>query len=84
VFPFEDGRYDGQVERAHLVRTPAFTPAPALGWELLRAEHVEELRWWPVDALAAAGVRSAPPQLPALAARILAEGAPALPLVLDR
>jgi 8-oxo-dGTP diphosphatase len=83
VFPFEDGLYDGQVERVRLVRTPAFTPIPALGWDLLRAEHVEELRWWTPGALADAGVRCAPGQLAALARLVLAEGPPSQPLELD-
>lgn len=83
MFPFEDGSYDGQIERVHLVRTASFSPVPALGWDLLRAEHVEELRWWTIDALAAAGVRCAPPELPTLARSVLTEGPPAVPFRLE-
>ncbi len=51
VIPFFDGRFDGQRERIHLVRTAAFEPHPHLGWEQLRAELVFELRWWRPDEL---------------------------------
>lgn len=51
VIPFFDGRFDGQRERIHLVRTAAFEPHPHLGWEQLRAELVFELRWWHPDEL---------------------------------
>lgn len=51
VIPFFGGRFDGQRERIHLVRTAAFEPHPHLGWEQLRAELVFELRWWRPDEL---------------------------------
>ncbi len=46
VIPFFDGRYDGQRERVHLVRTRSFDPQPLLTPEQLAAEYVFELRWW--------------------------------------
>ena len=49
VIPFIDGRWDGQRERIHLVRTPPFEPQPRLTWEQLRAEYLFEIRWWHVD-----------------------------------
>ena len=40
------GAWDGQRDHVYLVRTPSFTPAPALTWDQLRAERLHELRWW--------------------------------------
>ena len=51
IIPFIDGRWDGQRERIHLVRTSTFEPAPRLSWEQLNAEYVFELRWWRPDEL---------------------------------
>jgi 8-oxo-dGTP diphosphatase len=80
IIPFIGGQYDGQRERIHLVRTTAFDPEPQIGWELLRAEYVHELRWWTVDELDGAGVRCAPTALPALARAVLRDGPPDEPL----
>ncbi len=52
VIPFIDGKWDGQRERIHLVRAPAFEPRPHLSWDALHAEYVFELRWWRLDELA--------------------------------
>ncbi len=53
VIPFEDGSWDGQRERFHLVTVAErFEPCPRLSWDQLRAEHVHELRWVPVDEIA--------------------------------
>ncbi len=46
IVPFINGSHDGQIERIYLVRTPLFTPQPALTWEQLNAEYVFEVRWW--------------------------------------
>lgn len=51
IVPFTDGRWDGQREHIHLVRAPAFEPAPALSWEVLHAEHLHEVRWWTIDEI---------------------------------
>ncbi len=51
IVPFIDGSHDGQIERIYVVRTPAFTPQPALTWEQLNAEYVFEVRWWHPDDL---------------------------------
>lgn len=53
VIPFADGRWDGQIERFHVVETDAFEPRPALGAEGLRGEGVVEVRWWTAEELAA-------------------------------
>lgn len=53
VIPFEDGSWDGQRERFHLVTVgERFEPRPRLSWDELRAEKVHELRWLPVDEIA--------------------------------
>jgi 8-oxo-dGTP diphosphatase len=83
VIPFLDGSWDGQRERVYLVRTPPFEPLPSLTWEQLRAERVQELRWWTMAELAtAAAERSvlfAPRELPALVAELIAHGPPPAP-----
>ena len=80
MVPLFDGAYDGQREDFRLVRTAAFTPAPRLGWDGLRAEGVHEIRWWTADELADAGdVTFAPRRLPALLAELLAGGVPGEP-----
>ena len=79
VIPFLDGSFDGQRDHVYLVRTPAFSPQPALTWEQLRAERVHELRWWTVAELVAAaeaGTMFAPSQLPALVADLVRVGVP--------
>jgi 8-oxo-dGTP pyrophosphatase MutT (NUDIX family) len=49
IIPFINGQWDGQRERVHLVRAPAFEPTPRLSWEELHAELMFEVRWWHVD-----------------------------------
>ena len=61
--PFIGGQWDGQREQYHLVRTPAFTPAPRLSWEQLNAEYVYELRWWQQTELRDAAETFAPRRL---------------------
>ena len=71
IIPFLDGSWDGQEDRIHLVRVPAFEPQPRLTWAQLRAERVHELRWWTLEELLAPGVqlvRFAPRRLPELVA----------------
>jgi TDG/mug DNA glycosylase family protein len=67
----------GQTERYHLVRAPAFEPAPRLSAEQLLDEGVGELRWWTQDELAATDVAFAPRRLPELVAQLLRDGPPA-------
>jgi ADP-ribose pyrophosphatase YjhB (NUDIX family) len=81
------GRWQGQCEVVHLVRTERFEPRPALSWERLRAEFVHELRWFTEDELlaeVAGGARMAPRALPQLLGALRADGPPAAPLHLDR
>ena len=52
VIPFEDGSWDGQRERFHLVRVhERIEPAPTMSWEELRAERVHDVRWVPISDL---------------------------------
>ena len=81
------GRWLGQSEVVHLVRTAAFEPRPALSWEQLRAEFVHEVRWWSLDELRAVirpGVRLAPERLAEVVLELLSGGPPAVPHVLER
>ena len=48
---FHLDRYAGQRERVYLVETESFEPAPELSWDVLRAEHMHEIRWWTREEL---------------------------------
>jgi ADP-ribose pyrophosphatase YjhB (NUDIX family) len=76
------GRWDGQAEVVHLVRTAAFDPLPGLTWERLRAEHVHELRWWTLAELEACTEVFAPRALVSLVTEILRNGPPDVPFVI--
>lgn len=82
VIPMTTG-HDGQRDRIFLVRTPRFEPAPAIGWEQLRAEYVHEMRWWSVDEIAtvdAPHTHFAPSRLAELLPPLLAGELPEFPL----
>lgn len=79
---FEMGRWLGQCDVVHLVRTTAFEPSPKLTWEQLRAEFLHELRWWHLDELLAAEAEAtlfAPRALVPTIAALLREGPPLEP-----
>ncbi|MHB1244473.1 MAG: NUDIX hydrolase [Gaiellaceae bacterium] len=80
VFPFLDGKWDGQVERFVLVRTQRFEPAPGFTSEQLAAEYVTGSRWWTQEELAASDELFAPRRLPELIAELLRDGPPAAPV----
>ncbi|MGH9133305.1 MAG: NUDIX domain-containing protein [Ilumatobacteraceae bacterium] len=80
VIPMLDGRWDGQADQVHLVRTEAFTPEPQIGWERLNAEYVYELRWWSLDEVLASDARFAPRLLGEHLDRLLAAGPPDAPI----
>ncbi len=80
VFPFENGLWDGQVERYMLVRTDAFEPAPSFTAEELAAEYVTGIRWWTQAELAAHDGLFAPRRLPELVAALLRDGPPGEPV----
>jgi len=80
IIPFIGGKWDGQHEQYHLVRTAAFTPKPRHSWEQLNAEYVFELRWWALRELAAAGETFAPRRLPELVRDLVDHGPPHAPI----
>lgn len=80
IVPFVGGQWDGQREVYHLVRTPAFTPQPALTWEQLNAEFVFELRWWGQAELEGTDETFAPRRLAELLRTLLRDGPPAAPI----
>lgn len=84
IIPFEDGQWDGQQDRYHLVEAPErFDPAPTLSWEQLRAERLHELRWWhldEIDAASADDVWFAPRALGPLLRDLADHGPPSTPV----
>ncbi len=80
IVPFIGGRWDGQRELYHLVRTPPFTPEPTLSWEQLNAEYVFELRWWTQAQLDEAAETFAPRRLAELLRSLLRDGPPPEPI----
>jgi 8-oxo-dGTP pyrophosphatase MutT (NUDIX family) len=80
VIPFIGGKWDGQQEQYHLVRTKSFTPRPTLSWAQLHAEYVFELRWWTLDELERSDAAFAPGRLPELVAALLRDGPPNEPI----
>jgi len=88
IIPFISGLYDGQRERAYVVRVPiGFEPQPQFSWEQLNAERVYELRWWTLPdlraAVAAGDVFTAPSQLVSLVDDLFVNGPPASPPDVD-
>ena len=80
IIPLFDGRWDGQVERFHLVETESFVPSPLLTVEQLRAEFVTDVRWWTPEELAASREIHAPRRLPQLVVDLRERGAPPAPI----
>lgn len=74
------GRWDGQHDRIHMVRTGPFDPDPQLSWEQLRAERVHEMRWWSVHEIATHPGRFAPTRLAEHLTALLRDGPPPTPL----
>ncbi len=94
VFPMSNG-WDGQRDTFYLVEVDAFEPCPTLSAAQLRAENVDELRWWTVAELQAAqraydaaprnssSLTFSPRRLGYLIADLLANGRPRRPLALE-
>jgi 8-oxo-dGTP diphosphatase len=80
VIPFIDGRWDGQREQIHLVRTARFDPAPALTPEQLQAEYVFELRWWTLAEIGASDVAFVPGAFAEHLSRVLVGELPSSPI----
>lgn len=79
---FTMGRWQGQVDHVHLVRTRRFEPRGALTSDELLTESLDDVRWWSLDDLLASPETFAPQTFPRLFAYLLATGVPARPLVL--
>lgn len=71
VFPLFGGRWDGQAERYHLLRTAGFEPRPQLSRAQLAEEHVGDIRWWAPEELLQPGFVFAPRRLPELVAGLV-------------
>lgn len=80
VIPFLDGRWDGQREQIHLVRSLRFEPAPTFTAEQLRAEHLHELRWWTLDEIRSSTATFVPAALADHLASVLVDGPPEMPV----
>ena len=80
IVPFIGGRWDGQRERAFLVRAPAFEPRPQLTWEHLNREFVFAIRWWTLDELEETAEAFAPSRLPELVRDLVVSGPPPAPV----
>lgn len=80
IVPMRSG-HDGQRDRIHLVRTERFDPAPAIGWEAMRAEYVHEVRWWTLTEITArTDLRFTPRRLADHLAALLVDGIPGSPV----
>lgn len=77
IIPHLDGKWDGQRDRSYLVRTERFDPQPGLTWDELRAERVQELRWWRVSEIEQSAATFAPRELGRLLRSLVDEGPPA-------
>jgi 8-oxo-dGTP diphosphatase len=80
LFPFLDGKWDGQAEQYVLVRTEPFEPVPRFTPEQLTAEYVAEVRWWTLPELVQSDELFAPRRLPELLATLVQAGPPEEPL----
>lgn len=76
IVPFLNGRFDGQRERIHLIRSNVFAPEPKLSWQQMNAEFVHELRWWTIDEIAASDAYFVPKDLSTLLSTLLRDGPP--------
>ncbi len=81
IFPMPG--WDGQVDHVHLHRVARFDPSPALSVEELAAEHVHELRWWPLATLLRSDAIFSPRALSTLLPELLEGRAAALPVALS-
>jgi 8-oxo-dGTP pyrophosphatase MutT (NUDIX family) len=83
IIPFIDGRWDGQRDQVHLVRTAPFEPQPRLSWDQLRAERLHEIRWWTLEEIVTGGLDGvwfAPRRLPQLLRSLFTDGPPVVPI----
>jgi 8-oxo-dGTP pyrophosphatase MutT (NUDIX family) len=81
AFPF-DGRWFEQEERFWVVRTRHFRPL-AMGLTDIEVRMGTEARWWPLAELSATTDDVYPPRLAELLATWVANGPPAVPVLID-
>lgn len=76
--------WDGQSESVHLVRTRHFLPRPSFTPEQLRAENLDEHRWWTLDEIDAydGPDRFAPRDIGVHLRTVLENGPPVVPFVI--
>ncbi len=77
---FDVGRWDGQVDHIHLVRTQRIAPRPGKSAVELAAENIHEIRWWSPEEIANGDEVFAPRRFPDLFAKLLTEGVPPEPV----
>ena len=79
---FPMGQWDGQIDHIYLLRMAHFEPRPGFSEEQLRAEHVQEVRWWSPTEIADGAVTFSPRSLPDLLTRLREQGTPDEPVSL--
>lgn len=80
IFPMPG--WDGQVDHVHLHRVAHVAPVPAMTVEQLAAEHVHEVRWWPLAELLESDATFSPREFKTLLSDLLEGRAGRLPVVL--
>ena len=81
IFPMTG--WDGQVDHIYLHRVLRFDPDPALSEEELAAEHVHELRWWPLSTLLRSDATFSPGALTTLLPDLLEDRSSVLPVLIS-
>lgn len=79
IFPV-GGNFDGQYNEIYLVRTEHFDPEPTIGWDGMRAEGVDNMRWWSLDEIDASPDRFVPSGFARLTRHLLTDGPPGAPV----
>jgi 8-oxo-dGTP diphosphatase len=80
IIAFPNGLWDGQRETFHVVRTPAFEPAPLFSGEQLAAEYMFELRWWTLTEIESSPHTFVPAALARHLGDLLVHGPPNTPV----
>jgi 8-oxo-dGTP diphosphatase len=78
--------YDGVIQDYFLVRAAAFPPRGTLSDDAIAAEHISDMRWWPLREIVAYGGPDlfAPRALAAQVTALVTGGVPAEPVLLGR
>ena len=78
--------WDGQSESVYLVKSDYFEPQPLMSPEELKAEHIDEIRWWSrseIDTYSGPD-NFAPPELSMCLGQLLDSAAPDIPFFLHQ